>query len=52
MVGNHECNTERGFKNQLYLEQGLNPNTSESSEIFLEIHTCRAENTNLTKKPI
>ena len=22
MVGNHECNTERGFKNQLYIELG------------------------------
>ena len=23
MVGNRECNTERGFKNQLYIELGF-----------------------------
>ena len=25
LVGNRECNTERGFKNQLYIELGLIP---------------------------
>ena len=25
MVGNRECNTERGFKNQLYIELGFYP---------------------------
>ena len=27
LVGNHECNTERGFKNQLYIELGRQPST-------------------------
>ena len=25
LVGNCECNTERGFKNQLYIELGMQP---------------------------
>ena len=25
LVGNRECNTERGFKNQLYIELGTKP---------------------------
>ena len=32
MVGNRECNTERGFKNQLYIELGYNDFDSDISE--------------------
>ena len=37
LVGNRECNTERGFKNQLYIKLGLEPlNRKKPSDFHLE----------------
>ena len=36
MVGNRECNTERGFKNQLYIELGYKPWAIMSPEWYIQ----------------
>ena len=35
MVGNRECNTERGFKNQLYIELGCLADQAASENLLL-----------------